>query len=188
MFEESDFIFFQSRFRFKYLFRSIIQRFTGVEINIKERKYKFEHCARYSKGYIYECLGSAFWDTKKKGCIKTLADERIKYNKSYTKVFIIRLNEQYSKTVSDYINECLESQLGKKYTAIQATMSYLENFIPSKLKILFLRKSKIEEFFCSKLAVYPEYKIGKIKEIPRTLTPNELASILLNKGANIIEL
>ena len=188
MFEESDFIFFQSRFRFKYLFRSIIQRFTGVEINIKERKYKFEHCARYSKGYIYECLGSAFWDTKKKGCIKTLADERIKYNKSYTKVFIIRLNEQYSKTVSDYINECLESQLGKKYTATQATMSYLENFIPLKLKILFLRKSKIKEFFCSKLAVYPDYKIGKIKEIPRTLTPNELASILLNKGANIIEL
>ena len=164
MFEENDFIFFQSRFRFKYLFRSIIQRFTGVEISIKERKYKFEHCARYSKGYIYECLGSAFWDTKKKGCIKTLADERMRYNKS------------------------LESQLGKKYTATQATMSYLENFIPSKLKILFLRKSKIEEFFCSKLAVYPEYKIGKIKEIPRTLTPNELASILLNKGANIIEL
>jgi len=169
MFEENDFIFFQSRFRFKYLFRSIIQRFTGVEINIKERKYKFEHCARYSKGYIYECLGSAFWDRKRKGCIKTLANERIKYNKSYTRVFIIRLNVAYSETIATYINRSLEDQIGKKYNALQAIISYFENFFPSRLKVAFLKKSKI-------------------KELPKTLTPNELASILLNMGADIIEL
>jgi len=188
MFEENDFIFFQSRFRFKYLFRSIIQRFTGVEINIKERKYKFEHCARYSKGYIYECLGSAFWDRKRKGCIKTLANERIKYNKSYTRVFIIRLNVAYSETIATYINRSLEDQIGKKYNALQAIISYFENFFPSRLKVAFLKKSKIKDFFCSKYAAYPDYKIGKIKELPKTLTPNELASILLNMGADIIEL
>lgn len=188
MFQECDFIFFQSKFRLKYLFRSIIQRFTGVEISIKEKKYKFEHCARYSEGYIYECLGSAFWDTKRKGCIKTLADERMKYNKSYTKVFVIRLNTAYSKTITTYINESLESQLGKKYSALQAIISYFENFLPSRLKVAFLKKSKIKYFFCSKYTAYPDYKIGKIKELPKTLTPNELASILLNMGADIIEL
>ena len=112
----------------------------------------------------------------------------MKYNKSYTKVFVIRLNTAYSKTTSDHINESLESQLGKKYNGLQATISYFENFLPSRLKVAFLKKSKIKDFFCSKYAAYPDYKIGKIKELPKTLTPNELAAILLNMGADIIEL
>jgi hypothetical protein len=109
-------------------------------------------------------------------------------NKSYTKVFVIRLNTAYSKTITTYINESRESQLGKKYNALQATISYFENFLPSRLKVAFLKKSKVKDFFCSKYVVYPDHKIEKIKELPRTLTPNELASILLNMGADIIEL
>ena len=57
---------------------------------------------------------------------KDSSKRKNKINKSYTRVFIIRLNVAYSETIATYINKSLEDQLGKKYNALQAIISYFE--------------------------------------------------------------
>lgn len=146
-----------------YPLRYVIHKFT---------KAKEEHVGIVCDDYLYEATGH--------GVAKKLLTSRLITTKDYVVVDYYILNKELTKDEVMDLRMDLDSQLGKKYSAIEAMLSAIDHILPKFIKNRRSKQINTRKQFCSKLCAYAYRNLGLLpyKVLPRNINPHELVNLV----------